>query len=112
MASTRRARFFCKLCVKAFADVAARQEVAILAEEGGGVDREQQAHRGLIDCDALHGFRGFQIGHGVPNLKSVHPRDRAEVATSDVVNLLLAQAREHVQFFRADFFVAFAVQRV
>ena len=52
------------------------------------------------------GFRLFEVGHGVANLKPIHARDGAQVAAADMLDFLFAQAREHVQFFGAHLFVA------
>ena len=81
-----------KLGVEALTDVTAREELAVFAQEGGRVDREEQAHRGLVHGDAFHGFRLLEVGHGVADLKPIHARDGAQVATADMLDLLFAQA--------------------
>ena len=81
-----------KLRVEAFADVTACEELPVFPEEWGRVDREEQAHGGLVHGDALHGFRLLEVGHGVANLKPIHARDGAQVAAADMLDLLFAQA--------------------
>ena len=81
-----------ELGVEALADVTAREELSVFPEEWGRVDREEQAHGGLVHGDAFHGLRLFEVGHGVANLKPVHAGDGAQVAAADMLDLLFAQA--------------------
>ena len=94
---------------EALADVSAGQVFSVLAQEGRGIDGEQQAHRGLIHGDAFHGLGLLEIRQGVANLEVVDAGDGAKVAGAHMVHLFLAQSAEDEEFLGAD--LALTVRR-
>ena len=69
----------------------------VLAEEGGIVDREEHAHRRLVDGDRLERLGILEVRDGVADLEAVDAHHGADVAALDFVDIGLAEALEDHQ---------------
>ncbi len=76
----------------------AGQQIPVTSKERGCVDREEQRHGGLINCDALHDLRVFEVADGVADFEAIHSCDCTEISASHVVHLFFAQTLKNKQF--------------
>ncbi len=88
---------------QAILQVARGHKLALLAKEGGVVNREHHAHGGLVDGNGGKCFGVFVVGYGIANLKSFYPVEGADFASFYSLHAGTTQAVKDVQFFDAGF---------
>ena len=89
---------------EAVAQVAAGDILALLAEEGRGVDSEEHTHGRLIDLDGRQRLGGIGIADGVANLKGhilvqVHQHSTYLTGLHRGLDTFLAESLESIELF-------------
>ena len=86
-----------KLLVQALLYVPGSHELPVFTEERGVIDREEHAHRGLVDGDRRQGLGSVQVGDSVTDLEAVDSNHRANVSATDLLDIGLAKTVEDHQ---------------
>src|SRR5690554_4795618 len=79
--------------------MAGGDEFSLFSEEGGVVDGEDHAHRGLVDGDGRQRLGIVRVGDGVADFEIVQSDHGADVARFSPFRFGLLQPVENVEFF-------------
>ena len=82
-------------------DVARGDELPFTSVEGRVINREEHAHRRLIDSDGLQSFGGSCIRHGLTNLEAFDTDQRTYISRRDALYLRTPQTFEDVHLLDA-----------
>ena len=90
-----------QLLHQAVMDVARGDELPFTSIEGRVIDREEHAHRRLIDSDGLQSFGGSCIRHSLTNLEAFDTDQSADISRRDALYLRTSQTFEDVHLLDA-----------
>ena len=85
-----------QLLHQAVVDVAGGDELPFAPIEGRIVDREEHAHRRLIDSDGLERFGRSYVRERLTDLKAFDTDQRTDVARGDAIDLCAAKTFEDI----------------